>query len=266
MKEEALELALAIPDPVDRMNTLREYVQASALRSLHESRAFEAISFVGGTALRFLYGLPRYSEDLDFSVEAKHGYRPELWLKKLKRDLELSGFAAEVSWNDRPTVQVAWIRIPDLLQEAGLVHRRDQKLAIKLEIDTTPPEGARSESRIVNRFFLFGLRYHDLPSLMAGKINALLTRQFTKGRDWYDLLWYRSRRPSVNPNLTLLEAALKQTGTSMPETWQAAILGKIATLDLGKVVADVAPFLERRAEVDLLTEEAFVRCLDEQSY
>ncbi|MDP2790426.1 MAG: nucleotidyl transferase AbiEii/AbiGii toxin family protein, partial [Rectinemataceae bacterium] len=94
MKTDALRLAKSAHDPIEAGNLLREYVQARILGSLHESRAFESLSFVGGTALRFLYALPRFSEDLDFSLETPDGYDAARWLKKLKRDLEFQGFDA----------------------------------------------------------------------------------------------------------------------------------------------------------------------------
>lgn len=82
MRDVALDLALCVPDPAKRLNVLREYVQACVLRSLHESEAFRCLSFVGGTALRFLYALGRFSEDLDFSLEMSEGYEPVLWLRE----------------------------------------------------------------------------------------------------------------------------------------------------------------------------------------
>ena len=71
------------------------------MRSLHESEASRAIVFVGGTALRFLENLPRFSEDLDFSQVSFDGYEPVSWLRKLKRDLHLAGFDSTVRWIDR---------------------------------------------------------------------------------------------------------------------------------------------------------------------
>jgi len=255
MKDDAIGFSLRSDDPVDRINILREYVQACALRSLHESRAFERLSFVGGTALRFLFDLPRYSEDLDFSLETPEAYEPLSWMAKLKRDLQRLGFDAELSWNDRKTVQVAWIKIARLLEEAGIVARPEQKLSIKIEIDTKPPQGAVMESRIVNRRLIFAVRHHDLPSLMAGKIHALLTRPYAKGRDWYDLIWYQSRRPSVEPNANLLQAALLQTGTVLSEGWRTSITRRLAELDIRAIRADVEPFLERREDAALLDKE-----------
>jgi hypothetical protein len=255
MKAEAIGYALRSKDPIDRTNILREYVQACALRSLHESRAFESLSFVGGTALRFLHDLPRYSEDLDFSLESPEGYEPLAWMAKVKRDLVRLGFEAELSWNDRKTVQVAWIKIPGLLKEAGIVDRAEQKLSVKLEIDTKPPSGAVMERRLVNRRLVFALRYHDLPSLMAGKIHALLTRPYDKGRDWFDLLWYRTRRPPVEPNDELLESALGQTGMSLNKNWRYDVERRLDDLDFKALRADVEAFLERREDAALLTKE-----------
>lgn len=264
MKARALELARDVDDPVMRLNVLREYTQASVLRSLHESQAFQALSFVGGTALRFLYELQRFSEDLDFSVENPPAYDPAPWLARLERDLALAGFDVTVTWNDRKTVHVGWVRIAGLLQEARLAPLPEQKLSVKIEIDTQPPQGADTENRVVNRHFLVAFRHHDLPSLMAGKVHALIARSYPKGRDWYDLLWYRSRSPRTEPNLQLLQAALDQTeGTGRLEArrWQDVVRAKLAGLDVVRLREDVAPFLQQPSEAELLTAEHLARAL-----
>lgn len=259
MKEQAIEIASRTDDPVMKTNLLREYLQACALRSLHESKAFQNLSFVGGTALRFLYRLPRFSEDLDFSLENADDYNPKSWMGKLKREFEYYGFNTEVTWNDRKTVNVAWVKVAGLLFEAGIVDRTEHNLSIKLEIDTKPPKGAVMETRLVNRHMIFAIRHHDLPSLMAGKIRALLTRPFQKGRDWYDLVWYLSMVPPVIPNATLLMNALAQPSEvnyyKPGESWQTAIAGCVSRLDVGRLLADVEPFLERPEEAALLTGE-----------
>jgi Uncharacterized conserved protein len=261
MRAEALELATRADDPVERINILREYIQVCALRSLHESRAFESLSFVGGTALRFLYDLPRYSEDLDFSLENARDYDPLRWMTKLKRDLVRLGFDAQLAWNDRKTVQVAWIRVAGLLKEANIVAREEQKLSVKLEIDTVPPHGAETETRLVNRHMIFAVRHHDLPSLMAGKIHALLARPYAKGRDWYDLVWYRTQRPPVRPNEELLKAALAQTRMTIEGSWMESVADRLVSLNVATIRADVEPFLEHRPDVELLTKENLARML-----
>ena len=256
MREEALALAHGKADPAQKLNVLREYLQACVLRSLHESEAFACLSFVGGTALRFLYSLPRFSEDLDFSLETKDGYEPVPWMEKAKRDLAAAGFDVSASWNDRKTVHVAWFRFSGLLKPAGLSGMADQKLSIKLEVDTRPPAGAATTTEIVSRHnLIFALRHHDLPSLMAGKVHALLVRSYPKGRDWYDFLWYRAQRPPVEPNLALLQSALDQTegaGKYDAKDWRALVRRRLASLDAAILRADVAPFLERPEEIQWL--------------
>ncbi len=265
MKERALALASEYEDPGEKTNHLREYLQASCLRSLHESGAFSSISFVGGTALRFLYQLPRFSEDLDFSLEDKSDYKPELWLAKIKRDLQFAGFICDITWHPDKTVQSAWVRVEGLLAEAGIVSRPSQKLSIKLEIDSNPPLGAETETRLLNHHFLFALRHHSLPCLMAGKIRAILTRPWTKGRDWYDLAWYRARVPAQEPLESFLYASLAQDKTYKDFSnfnWKTALLNKLKDIDEQAMIADVAPFLERPSDKALLTKFSIRRLLE----
>lgn len=113
---------------------------------------------------------------------------------------------------------------------------------------------------------LFALRHHDLPSLMAGKIRALLSRPFQKGRDWYDLLWYLGRIPPVQPNLVFLSNALAQPGEvnyfkEVPG-WKGSLNALLDTLDSEVLKADVAAFLEHPQDADLLTAENFRRLLN----
>jgi hypothetical protein len=257
VKDEALSLAATAPDPAGKLNLLREYLQALVLRSLHESEAFVHLAFVGGTALRFVSALPRFSEDLDFSLHRAEGYRPETWMKKIKNDLVLAGFETGMSWNDRTTVHKAWIRIAGVLREAGLAAMPQHNLSIRLEIDTRPPAGAVLQRSLVTRHRLLALQHYDLASLMAGKIHALLTRGYPKGRDWYDLVWYRGHRPPLQPNLCQLQNALDQTrveGTCTARSWQADLLARLEGIDCLALRNDVAPFLERPEEAALLDE------------
>lgn len=258
MKEEALFIIKEVDDPAKKLNLLREYLQAVILRSLHESEAFTNLCFVGGTALRFAFNLPRFSEDLDFSLIDKEGYCPEAWMGKLRRDLELAGFGASVSWNDRTVVHKAWIKIAELLKDAGLAAMAEQKLSIKLEIDTNPPRGGSCVRRAITRHMLFAIQHYAVGSLMAGKVHALLTRGYAKGRDWYDLLWYRGTSPPHEPNLDLLQNTLDQsqgTGVIPADQWKERVIARIDELDCTKLANDVRPFLERPKDADLITPE-----------
>ena len=150
------------------------------------------------------------------------------------------------------------------MQQAGLAGVPEQNLSIKLEIDTNPPAAAVREKTIVNRHWLLAIQHHDLPSLMAGKLHVLLVRGYPKGRDWYDLVWYRARRPPVAPNLSLLQNALDQTeGKVSVEAgdWAQVLRDRLRTLDCRALVADVEPFLERPEEASLLEEENILSVL-----
>jgi hypothetical protein len=258
MREEALDLVRRIDDPGAKINRLREFLQALVLRSLHDSQAFLNLAFVGGTALRFVHDLRRFSEDLDFCLLRNEAYEPEVWLRQMKTRLHQGNLEASIRWNGRSTVHKAWIRVPGLLHDAGVSPMRDQNLSVKLEIDTLPPPGALLERTLVDRHRLLAVQHYDMPSLMAGKLHALICRRYPKGRDWYDLLWYRARRPPVEPNLILLQNALDQTegsGVVEASAWKQIVADKISSENLPKLLNDVAPFFELPEERSLFTQE-----------
>jgi len=256
MKERVLQLVREA-SPEAKRNTLREYLQAHILFSLQAERAFEQLAFVGGTALRFLHGLRRYSEDLDFSLEQPKAYDFQRLLNRVESDLTKAGFNVTVHPRDATTVHSAFVRFPGLLYELELSPHQTEKLAVKIEVDSSPPVGATLQTTVVNRHFLVALQHHDLPSLMAGKLHALLARRYTKGRDIYDLLWYLSRSEPTVPNISLLRNALTQTqwhGAQVTaETWQTVIELRLREVSFAEIVADVIPFLESPEERELLT-------------
>lgn len=162
-----------------------------------------------------------------------------------------------------------WIKVAGLMKDAGLSPMADQNLSIKLEIDTRPPAGALSEAGIINRHAMMSLRYYELPSLMAGKVHALITRKYPKGRDWYDLLWYRARRPPVAPNLEQLQNALDQTqgqGVLKADNWPQHLSERLQTLDCRELADDVRNFLERPDDAALLTAQNFNSVLQQPTF
>jgi len=258
MRDQALAIARGGKDPGQALNLLREYLQTLILRSFHECEAFRSLAFVGGMALRFLYNLPRFSEDLDFSIVSDKDYAGMEWMSKVKRDLSLAGFDPRLTWNDRKVVHTGWIRLAGILYDAGIAGLPDQKLAIKLEIDTRPPAGAFCERSIITRTVTFLVQHYDLPSMMAGKLHAAITRKYVKGRDWYDLLWYRTQRPPIEPNIKLLQEALDQTHRSAnydAHEWQRLVRNRLASISIKDIAGDAGPFLEHPQDASLLTRE-----------
>ena len=241
-------------DPLVGRNVLREYLQARILESLQRAGAMSPLAFQGGTALRFLYGLRRYSEDLDFALEGpRELYDLRGWIKTIVRQFRREDYDAEGSVRDRGNVHTGWIRVRGVLYETGLSPHRDETLGVKVDVDTNPPAGAVTETRLIRRHVALRLHYHDRASLLAGKLHAVMCRPWAKGRDIYDLAWYLSDPTWPPPNLTLLNAALRQTdavaGPPDAGTWRGVVEERVERLSWGAVVADVRPFLESGEEM-----------------
>lgn len=251
--------------PGGRENVAREYLQVYLLRLLHERGANAHLAFVGGTALRLLHRLPRFSEDLDFTRldDAPTTFDPDELFRTLRADLEDAGYRVSARAKRPGHVAQAWYRFEGLPAEAGWSRDPRLGLSIRVEADLHPPAGAGVETTLVHRFFAIAVRHHDLPSLFAGKLHALIARPWPKGRDWYDLVWYLTAQQGLEPNLELLAAALAQTGhTSIePATWRSALITRLRQLDWSKVLADVTPFVERPQDLDALTPEAIEKLL-----
>ena len=259
MKDHVLELVSAKTGLNTKLNIMWEYLQAYILRIMHDNRVFRSTAFLGGTALRFLYGLPRFSEDLDFSLTGNKKYRFVDLIIKIKQELELAGYDISISYNDEKTVQYAMVKFDQLMYEAGISPHEEQKFSIKIELDTNPPEGAGLKTNIVNKYFPISFLSYDIPSLFAGKLHALLSRKYTKGRDYFDLGWYLSRWKNISPNIALLQNGLKQTGWKgkMPleHTWQDLLYTVIKAADWQKIEEDVENFLENPSDMNIFTKK-----------
>jgi hypothetical protein len=139
-------------------------------------------------------------------------------------------------------------------------------LSVMIEVDTNPPAGAVLEVSEVRRFVLIRIYHHDRASLLAGKIAAVLMRQYTKGRDLYDLMWYLSDRTWPAPNLPLLRNAMEQGGWEDPKGldevgWREVVLRRLGEVDWAKARTEAVQYLERPLEADLLEYATFERLL-----
>ena len=229
------------------------------------------LAFQGGTALRFLYSIRRYSEDLDFALErAGAGYDFRGYLENVRADLRRDGYDVDLARvSDQRAVHSAFVRFPGLLHELGLSGRREEALSVKIEVDARPASGAVLETTVVRRHVLLRIQHHDRASLLAGKLHAILRRPYPKGRDFYDLIWYLSDPEWPPPNLVLLNNALAQTGwTSAPlleTSWAAAVRARLRSVRWELLAADVRPLLESAEDRALLTRESITSLLDRRT-
>jgi len=266
MKEELLKLIKAEKSPLAARNLAREYLQALILQSLQRAGAMTMLAFHGGTALRFIYSLPRYSEDLDFALErSSERYDFRAFLKNIRSDLETQGYVIELKVNDQKTVHSAFVRFPGLPYDLKLSPHHDETLAVKLEVDTNPPAGAELETTLIRRHVLLNLHHHDQSSLLSGKLHAILQRPYLKGRDLYDLTWYLSDKSWPPPNLVLLSNALAQTSWNGPamtvDNWRQVLYARLENISWEQALEDVRPFLAATEELALVSRENILQLL-----
>lgn len=260
----------------DYTNALREILQEIALLGLWRSKFFEHSAFYGGTALRVLYGLDRYSEDLDFSLlKPDDLFSLEAYAGSLQREINSFGFQVDFERRRKSLqtpIESAFLKTNTYKQliiiEASEDLLRDlhplKNLKIKLEVDTDPPGGFETETRYVLQPFPFSVRIFSLPDLFAGKLHAVLCRHWrsrVKGRDWYDLIWYASKHPEVR--LSHLEARMRQSGNYCEERPLSAeklrrlLREAVDTLNVAKSRQEVSPFVRDHRALDVWSREFF---------
>ena len=236
-----------------KLNVTREFLQILTLKILNDKKFSQQIAFVGGTSLRILYDLKRFSEDLDFSLMSKEKYDFDKIHRELSKEFKLYGLAFEAQPHKQKTVHSMMMKFSGLLKELGLSPLPSQKLSIKLEIDTNPPAGWELGNTIVSKNYTFNIVHYNLPSLYAGKLHACFYRKFTKGRDFYDLIWYLGKK--VKPNFTLLNNAIAQTQGKNPKisesNFKAYLLDGVKRIDFASAKKDVERFLEDKSELNL---------------
>jgi hypothetical protein len=260
---------------------LAEKLQEIALLGLQRRGWFHQCAFYGGTALRILHGLPRYSEDLDFTLlRPDPSFHLEHGIQGLREELASMGVECRVDsrLKNIPTaIESAFLKAHTLklllhfnpMQPTAGVHPQ-QLTQIKLEVDTDPPEIFRPTLALVGGPVPFSITTLPLPVMMAGKVHAALCRAWqkrVKGRDWYDLIWYVGK--GVPLSLSALSARLRQTGhldmsTQLDEqAVKNLLLEKSASLDWANAVADVAPFLLDPRQIEIMTPQIAEKAVDQ---
>jgi predicted nucleotidyltransferase component of viral defense system len=227
---------------------LREYLQTQILKVLSLSDYGDAVSFLGGTSLRFIHNIERFSEDLDFDLVKKEGFSIDNLGNELKKGLERLGFDLDIKVKTTENIHIIYLKFKGILQEFGFRLPKDEKFFIKFEIDFSPYVSIKTETKFVDSFNeRFPILINTLPTLFAQKIIALKLRPYQKGRDFYDLVWFLAQK-NLEPNYAIFqeknffgkEPACRQAGKKELILELQKI---IARLDLKQATKDVSPFL-----------------------
>ena len=244
---------------------LREVMQEIALAGLYRGGFFDRAAFYGGTCLRIFYGLPRFSEDLDFSLL---GADPDFSLDPYFRAIrdEFAAFGFEITLQAKHKQQESDIELAFLKKASSLYDLRitgRKAIKIKLEVDKDPPLAFSTEERLLIQPYSFYTKCFALPDLFAGKIHALLFRQWknrVKGRDWFDFEWYvRQGHPL---NLNHLAERARQSGDLADDTlsrddFQKLLSQRIDTLNIKSAQEDVARFVPDPKALEIWSREYF---------
>lgn len=261
----------------DYQNAVREIVQEIALLGLWRTPFYDHAAFYGGSALRIFQGLQRFSEDLDFSLlQPMPGFSLKPYLGAVADELAAWGFdfrAEGVEKNAPSPIESAFLKgstVINLLHlgappEIASRLPEGKLIRVKLEIDTDPPPGAITEmlTRLVPT--PHQVRVYDPPSLFAGKLHAVLCRNWqkrVKGRDFYDLVWYVGRR--IPLNLSHLEARMRQSGDWLVDTpldahaLRERLAARFSNIHFDQAKEDIEPFLKDPRELALWSEDFFM--------
>lgn len=258
MLAETLETVISEYGPenaLDQENILQEIMQKYILSALSRTTFFREALFHRGTCLRIVFGTRRFSEDLDFLlIRVNPNFTWDTYLERVREECAGEGINFEVkdSAGKETAVRKAFLKTDSVGKIVDIdfpFHRYEhRKIRIKLEIDTNPPEGSAFETRYLSFPVVSPITVQSPDSGFSLKIHALLCRSYTKGRDWYDFIWYVNR--NVRPRMVLLKNALFQQGPwageeiAVDSSWLLGVLeSRIKALDWVEVRRDLERFL-----------------------
>ncbi len=246
---------------------LREVMQEIALAGLNRAGFFEQAAFYGGTCLRIFHGLPRFSEDLDFSLlqpDAEFSLQP--YFKAVIAEFKALGLEVDITTKQKTAdSQIESAFLKNNTQVFSLNIRSARKVKIKFEVDTLPPLGFATEEKLLLQPFSFYVKCFALADLFAGKLHALLFRQWknrVKGRDWFDFEWYV--RHAVTPNLEHFARRANESGDVQQKTvtkaeLQALLQQRIKAVDFENAKQDVVKFIPDASALGIWSTDYFLQ-------
>ena len=255
----------------EKRNAINEVMQEIALAGLYRGGFFDKAAFYGGTCLRVFYGLPRFSEDMDFSLTEKNvEFDIENYFPAVIEEFKASGREVLITKKEKKVqTKVESAFLNDNTEMYDLSFKTEKEIKIKIEVDTDPPLGFLTEQKLSLMPFSFMTRCFTLSDLYAGKMHALIFRNYksrVKGRDWYDFEWYV--RHDIPLNFPHFQIRAKEfNGLDIDkEEFIKMLKEKIGTTDINMVKRDVMPFIQNPAELDIWSNDYFLQLADRIKY
>jgi len=261
--------AYSIKTSHDYTLALHEVMQQLTLAGLYRGGFFEKAAFYGGTCLRIFHHTKRFSEDMDFSLlMPAQDFSLEPYFSHIVREFAAVGRTIEITKKQKTrqsAIESAFLK--DDSPSWSLSFHSDKKVKIKIEVDTNPPIGFSTVQQLQLMPFSFYVRCYVLPDLFAGKMHALLFRNWktrVKGRDWYDFEWYVRHGIEMNYNHFIIRAL--QSGhfsePISPEKFYVLLKEKIRKTDILQVLSDVRPFVPKAESLEIWSTDYFLALTD----
>ena len=248
-------------------NVEQEVMEKIALAGLCRGGFFKHAAFYGGTCLRLLHQLPRYSEDMDFTLKEKGSdVHLEDFFPYIIEEFHLAGHEVVIQKKDKKIfgrVESAFLK--ENTEIFDIKFQTKKNIKVKIEMDTDPPLGFETEDLPLSRPYPFVVCCVALPDLYAGKMHALLYRNWksrVKGRDWYDFQWYVANR--VPLNFAHLQQRIREfNGEDITkERFMEMLHEKLSTTNIESVKQDVRSFIFNPHELDIWSNDYFMRLAD----
>ena len=252
-------------------NVEQEVMQKIALAGLSRGGFFKHAAFYGDTCLRLFHQLPRYSEDMDFTLREKNSdIHLEDFFPYIIEEFHLAGHEVVIQKKDKKMfgrVESAFLK--ENTEVFDIKFQTKKTVKVKIEMDTDPPLGFETEYLPLSRPYPFVVRCVALPDLYAGKMHALLYRNWktrVKGRVWYDFQWYVANR--VPLNFEHLQKRIREFNDEdiTKERFMEMLHEKLSTTDMESVKQDVRGFIFNQHELDIWSNDYFLKLADMMVY
>lgn len=254
----------------ERVNAIHEIMQQITLAALSKHQFFEHAAFYGGTCLRIFHQLPRFSEDMVFSLlHPDSSFSLEPWFQAIIDEFSTVGQVVSISQKNKTqksAILSAFLKSDTAQYNLHLA--RGQNIKIKIEVDTNPPGNFATEQKLQLLPHSFYTRCYTLPCLFAGKMHALIYRSWQnrpKGRDWFDFEWYVRRQIPMDFThfkQRVVQFSSEKSDVITPEFFVLKLKEKIRTTSIDAVKQDVFPFIKDVSVLDVWNTDYFLTLCD----
>ncbi len=255
----------------DQRNAMQEVIQEITLAGLYRGGFFSKAAFYGGTCLRIFHKLDRFSEDLDFSLlSSDETFKLETYFPALMEEFKTIGRKVVITKKNKNTfghVESAFLK--DTTEVYDIAFQTERSIKVKIEVDTNPPINFNTEQKLLIQPYSFMTRCFSLPDLYAGKMHALVFRNWktrVKGRDWYDFEWYVRRNTPLNfPHLQERIRTFNNIEMTK-EQFLHVLKERLSTTNIKMVKQDVEPFIKHREGLEIWSNDYFLQLADKINF